>query len=668
MNKVKKPTFIVDLSETMIVSSLGDGNDDRQKLFCNCGNCQEYNSKIMRNVVKNYDELTEDSESLNSVTCKSCGTKYDYNKKVYLLSPNRDELYHINYSIEEVNQTRFIVKKTKSYANYSPSKDTIKYKDVVDYVEFNLSTKKIHAVINGPFEKSESIDVKGSDKNQFNDSLDITNVNVYEEFFFFVDSVRYTGLEDAYKALEKIKPEIKDLAKFEHVRFLDFLSKNNEIIKENDEDDNLMYYQLVDSGFGDGQKIKRKLISGDYLFNLLNCYKLFTSVVTFEYASTIIITKEFDFFKKWIQSKYICKPSVYEANNATNPNSIMEVSMIYDINGKLRDMFKAENRSEDNYDADLENEGFLKISSTIYNSINSISNIDVLNDIYSNGMLKKSEIESLLQKYDNKRLYSLFAKFVSNNKKNRGESLEYKHIEHILKNGIDQGESQTDYITIYADTIRVIGLLELKDKVLFKCRDYKSLKDMHDDYSARFNAMKDAKKAELFAKSVEPFIKYNATIGDIEFEVVPSTERLNLEGLQMHHCIYTYLNRICERNYLAINVNHKLSNERATAGFIRKGDKLELEQLKGFYNSRASAEIINATMEFCNMNKFKVSNHNYDLQPDSSRQNMMPGQLNEKELAELREKLEKEDPEYKSSKQKSLTENKKSGFLKNLFN
>jgi hypothetical protein len=662
MNKVKKPTFIVDLSETMIVSSLGDGNEDKQKLFCNCGHSQEYNSKIMRNVVKNYDELTEDSESLQSIVCKSCGSEYNYNKKVYLLSPNKDELYHINYSIEDIGDKKFVVKKSKNYANYNSSKDTIKYKEVIDYVEFNLKTKKVKASINGPFEKSESLHPLSKDGNTFNENVDITNVSVYEEFFFFVDSVKYTGLESAYEALEKIKPEIKDLSKFEHVRFLDFLSKNNEIIKEHDDNGDLVYFQFVDSGFGDGQKMKRKLISGDYLFNLLNCYKLFTSVVTFEYSSTIIITKEFEFFKKWIQSKYICKPEVYKKHNATNPNSILEVSMRYDAKGEIRDVFKKEKE----LDFDLENDGVLKISSTIYNSINYISNLDVLNDVYSEGMLKKSEIEYLLQKYDNKRLYSVLSKFASNNKRNRGEILENKHLEHILKNGIDQAEKQSDYITVYSDTIRVINLLELKDKVLFKCKDYAAIKELHDDYTARFNAMKDAKKAELFAKSVEPFLKYNNTIGDIEFEVVPTTERLNLEGLQMHHCIYTYLNRICERNYIAINVNHKLSKERATAGFVRKGDKLELEQLKGFYNSRASAEIINATIEFCNMNKFKVSNSNYDLQPDSSRQNFMPGQLNEQELAELREKLAKENPDYKNVNKVEKKEGKK-GFFQNLF-
>jgi hypothetical protein len=662
MNKVKKPTFIVDLSETMIVSSLGDGNEDKQKLFCNCGHSQEYNSKIMRNVVKNYDELTEDSESLQSITCKSCGSEYNYNKKVYLLSPNKDELYHINYSIEDIGDKRFVVKKSKNYANYNSSKDTIKYKEVIDYVEFNLKTKKVKASINGPFEKSESLHPLSKDGNTFNENVDITNVSVYEEFFFFVDSVKYTGLESAYEALEKIKPEIKDLSKFEHVRFLYFLSKNNEIIKEHDENGDLVYFQFVDSGFGDGQKMKRKLISGDYLFNLLNCYKLFTSVVTFEYSSTIIITKEFEFFKKWIQSKYICKPEVYKKHNATNPNSILEVSMRYNAKGDIRDVFKKDGE----LDFELENDGVLKISSTIYNAINYISNLDVLNDVYSEGVLKKSEIESLLQKYESKRLYSVLSKFVSNNKRNRGETLELKHLEHIMKNGIDQAEKQSDYITVYADTIRVINLLELKDKVLFKCKDYAAIKELHDDYTARFNAMKDAKKAELFVKSVEPFLKFNSTIGDIEFEVVPTTERLNLEGLQMHHCIYTYLNRICERHYVAINVNHKLSKERATAGFVRKGDKLEFEQLKGFYNSRASAEIINATIEFCNMNKFKVSNSNYDLQPDSSRQNFMPGQLNEQELAELREKLAKENPDYKNVNKTEKKEGKK-GFFQNLF-
>jgi hypothetical protein len=158
----------------------------------------------------------------------------------------------------------------------------------------------------------------------------------------------------------------------------------------------------------------------------------------------------------------------------------------------------------------------------------------------------------------------------------------------------------------------------------------------------------------------------NCQIGDIVFEVVRDTQRLNLEGLQMQHCIYTYLNRICDRTYLAVNVTHLLSKERATAGFYRTGDKLEFDQLKGFYNSRATREVIEATIEFCKKNKISTRN-SYDLSFDSGRTRPMPGQLSEKELAELRAKIakEKEEEEKKNKNKKNAeSDNKKSEEVK----
>jgi hypothetical protein len=181
--------------------------------------------------------------------------------------------------------------------------------------------------------------------------------------------------------------------------------------------------------------------------------------------------------------------------------------------------------------------------------------------------------------------------------------------------------------------------LELKEKMIFKCKDYKTLKDIHDDYSSRFNAMKDLRKAEIFKKAISYFENLNTVIGDVEFNVVSTTERLNLEGLQMNHCIYTYLNRICDGNYLAINVNHLITKEKATAGFVRNGNKLELEQLKGFYNSRATKELIETTIDFCNKNKISINTFNSDLTPDESRQRLMPGQMTELELNDYRNKV-----------------------------
>ena len=242
-------------------------------------------------------------------------------------------------------------------------------------------------------------------------------------------------------------------------------------------------------------------------------------------------------------------------------------------------------------------------------------------------------------------MYKLF-KQLTKSRRGMDTALELRHIEHILKCKLDIGKN--DFLTTYADTMRTIDLLDLRDKHIFKCKDFDSLKEMHDDLSARYNAIKDEKKAEIFIKSVEPFKKLNSKIGDVEFEVVPNTEKLNLEGLQVQHCIYTYLNRICDRKYLAINVTHKLSKERATAGFHRTGDKLELDQLKGFYNSRATAEVIHSVVEFCKKNKINTKGA-YDLNPEPSRERPMPGQLSTKELKELREKIEKEN-EKKSKK------------------
>ena len=235
------------------------------------------------------------------------------------------------------------------------------------------------------------------------------------------------------------------------------------------------------------------------------------------------------------------------------------------------------------------------MSSTIYNSLRNVDDLNVISKTYSLEILRKNEIEELIQKYSIPKIYNLLNQIIS--KKNNDINLSCKNIEHILKNNFQKVKNLnssygSDFLTIYLDTIRVIDLLELKEKTIFKCKDYISLKEMHDDYSSRFNAMKDIKKAELYSSSVKDFLDLNCIIEDVEFEVVSTSERLNLEGLKMQHCIYTYLNRICEKRYLAINATHLITKEMATAGFTRSGNKLSFEQLKGFYNSRATKEMI----------------------------------------------------------------------------
>jgi hypothetical protein len=634
----KNFSFVVDLSQTMIVSNISNSKEDNQKLYCKCGHSQQYTQKIKRNIVKNYDELTEDGNSIKSVACDKCGEVYDSNNKVFLINPNIEELYNVRYELEKKN-SKYHLNRYKFLVFHSEENNDISKKELIDSLVVDLKNNKINLKVNEVFLNKEIISsVLGSDFNVseqkvLSEDLDITNISLLEEFFHFKDSVNYEGLSEIYKLVKICKDNVKDLNKFNDVFFLNFIN-SNEINFDLENDGKEVYYQYVDSGFGDGTTIKRRIVNGDFLFNLSNAYKLLFSLMTFENSSTIILTKGFNFFTKWIESKFLKSPEIYKKNDSTNPISIIETSL---------------NDSQD-----------IKISQTIYNSIRSISDLENIVNNHNYKILKKNELENLLQNYNPKRVYSLISKISNLHNRNEENMVNFKHVEHILKNKIDE-DIKSDFLTTYVDTIRVIGLLELKDKMIFKCRDYKTLKDMHDDYSSRFNAMKDLKKAETYKKAVSVFENLNTTIGDVEFMVVPTTERLNLEGLQMSHCIYTYLNRICEQNYLAINVNHLITKERATAGFIRKGNKLELEQLKGFYNSRATRELIEATIEFCNKNKITINTYNNDLTPDKDRQRPMPGQISEEELFNLR-KEKGVEVELKVKKKEN-----KENFLKKIF-
>lgn len=655
----KKPSFIVDLSASMVVSKISEDSNVSSKgqiLYCKCGNVQRFKGKLVRNVIKNYDELTEDSESLKSITCTSCNRVYDNLKKLYLLEPNLRELYSVDYGLEvKEEESSFTIKRVKGAVEYCSSKDALMFNKSVDILEVDLLKKQSRIKLSTP----SVIDLKSidalskSDENKVIDdgdlNVDITNVKILEEFFAYSDSINYSGFENILKSLDLTKVHIKDLDKFDSVYFIDFIKSKSKIEIEKSESGSIEYYQNLDSGFGDGKMVKKKLNLGDYLFNSMNGYKLLLSVLSFESASCIIHTKGYNFFKMWSESNYIHNPRLYADRKSTNPHSIIEMSM--------RETY---NKHADGSDLSR----YLKISSTIYNSIKLMSHMDTLNKAYYYKLTSKNQLEFLLQNYELDRVYSVLHSILNNQRVTDDVLLEFKNIKHILDNKIDEGN---DYVVIYMDTIRVVDLLEVKPKVLFKCKNYNQLKELHDDYSARYNAMKDAKKAEFYSKSVSSFIKLNIQIGDVKFEVVETAERLNLEGLQMHHCIYTYLNRICEKKYIAINVTHLITKERATAGFVRVGDKLELEQLKGYYNSRATQELIESTIMFCDKNKINVKNtYSSDMTPSKDRQRMMPGQISEEELFKIRKK---ELNNSKDSKESLKSDNKGvvTNFIKKIF-
>ena len=640
MNFNNFPSFVVKLQRNSTTEFIGTSTEARKKsdnhiLFCNCGNEQHFNSSLVRNLFLNSIELVENFNSLQSIQCNKCGKVYDKSKKLILLEPDVPITYLEGYSLESIKEDFFILNKEKHISIYDSKEKMLFNLKEKDILKLDLKNNKFNLKINASSDKlnKENSSLKGCTSSFFDlekiedsissSNLDLTNVRDLDDFFHFNSFSKYYGFEEISKVLDLLKVKVKDLEKFESVYFVDFIKGKHKLIKEKNDSGETTYFKEVESGFGDGKIIKKNLNIGDYLFNSLNSFKLIVSILSFENASSIIHTKGYDFFKQWLDSVYVLSPDVYRKYSATSPNSIMEISLNYNKEGKRRTIKNVSNTFCDIY----HQKEVLKVSNTIYNSISLIDGLSVLNDCNRLGLLSKVNLEFLFQEYKNNRVYSLLKKVIksfSNDEKN----LNFRNIKHILDTNIDL--ERTDFITIYKDTIRMIEILEVKEKVIFKCKNYQELKELHDNYTVRCNAIKDAKKVEEYKNSVSNFFYLNSKIDDVKFEVVESLERLNVEGLEMNHCIYTYLDRICQKTYLAINVTHEITNERATAGFLIKGKGIYLEQIKGYFNSRATKELIEKTLEFCEVNEISLEEvHTSDISPNKERQRLMKGQMTE---------------------------------------
>jgi predicted metal-dependent hydrolase len=135
----------------------------------------------------------------------------------------------------------------------------------------------------------------------------------------------------------------------------------------------------------------------------------------------------------------------------------------------------------------------------------------------------------------------------------------------------------------------------------------------------------------------------NSVIGDVELTVVPTLEDLNKEGMMMSHCIYTYLDRVVNRDYIAVHVQHSISNERATLGLYRKNGSIEFDQLKGYRNSRATREMIEAVLEFLDINKIKSQSRNSDLTPSPGQQVRMHDYLSDEDVMQIRKERDRKE-------------------------
>lgn len=632
--KQTKPyAFLVDVGKTMIEQNrmVSEGKD-KQKLYCKCGGEITLNAKVRRNVVRNHDTTTEDKSSLDSITCRDCSSVISETNKVNLLRPDMEEIFDIKYSmttfINSKGEEVITLRKTKGFAFYQQAKDELAILYKTDFIKYNKTTRQTYTFINQPANDDITSNAAANSKDSANvsEAVCLSKLDRMSTFFKFYEFVFYSGIDQAFNFIVEVTKSVPDAESAKRIGFVAFAHKNSEIIYETDSQGYQQMFQMKDDGFGMGVKAKKRLNVGDYLTRLRDMSELFFSMASFPSIATIFMTKDYKFMRNLLTSEHKCNPNVYKFHEATFPAKILEVSTNFSTNGSKRN-------SEKNRPADF----YLKISPVIYKNIREALDMSVLLNVTSKGYLSKTEIETLFQQYERERLYKLFKAM---EKQMRDEiRLTMKHVIHILKANIDN--TPNEFLQHYVDTIRAITNLEMEPNYIFGAKNYKEMKEMHDDLAARYNAVKDKEKAKFYLKAVADFPNANMVIGDVEFTVVPTLEGLNKEGMTMGHCVYTYLSRVCDRKYLAVHVQHLISNERATLGLYRNSD-LEFDQLKGYQNSRASHEMIEATIEYMKKNKISNKHNNSDLQPSPSSQKRMQDYLKDEEVAKIRAEREKE--------------------------
>lgn len=653
----RQNSFLVDIGKTMVdTNKISSEGKDSQRLYCKCGNTKELKSKARRLLVKKHDTTVEDKHSVESIKCDKCETVYTNANRLWLLIPDEDEIYKIQFKIEEKGDELTLVR-NKIFARYDSNSDKLNDNIVrTDYIKFNKKTNKTNIFLEKPaLDKITIQNTKQSDANNISEEVGLSKINRLEHFFQYYDFASYEGLVNLFVFFNKIDSVVTDLVSIKKlVPQINYAYNNNEVFERKDEKTGqLVTYNLVDNGFGDGKE-EKELNIGGYLARYIEVAKIFICVSDFQSITTILLTKGQNFFKDFIHSKNILSSEIYSSLEATSPTKIIEVSMNYDSNGQLKGLdgelasinknkaiIKKPDSSPINTD---ENPNYLKVSPLIYKHINTPQDMDILLSIYRKKHLDKTDMEALFQNYESGRIY----KFYRNLEKQRiqdGIVFTMKNIKHIFDRNIDEipkGQS-VDYLHLYFDTLNTMRLLDLADNYIYRIKNNKELKEIHDDLAARYGAIRDAKKAEFYKKATKELEHMNTIIGDVELTVVPTLEDLNKEGMMMSHCIYTYLDRVVNRDYVAVHVQHTISNERATLGLYRKNGSIEFDQLKGYRNSRASRELIEAVLEFLDVNKIKSQSRNSDLTPSPGQQVRMHDYLSDEEVMEIRKKREKQE-------------------------
>lgn len=704
-----KRSYIVDLAYKIIrpdrLNPAADSNN--QELFCKCGARFRYKGTVKKEIIIFNGPITPEKNSLESLQCPSCREVYKFDNQAHLLEPDLGQIVEVSYSRKNYKNSQeeevISLIRERKYALYNRETNSLKEISVFDQLSFNENSRQTTLFINNSIfpdenyseiqsEPTSSNDKKLKENNYFEKNLSLTiaagNLTKISQFFGYIHDIDYINLEVAFSYLQDISKYVADFDEMQQLSFVSSIWNSYKIYSEKsfiNGKEQEFKYRLIDDEFSfSNEKEKEEFQAGIYLQSLSSIAYVFFAVTSYSNLTTLFLTKGYVFFDEFISGKPCPYTNVLKHHNATFPNRIIEVAMNYNQAGELithtkkgSDTSTPKKVVTENSDSEI-----LKVSNIINNSIKYVKDIETIKVFYEKMYVTKAELEILLNKYDDSKVMPVFGFLGESSYK---EQLTFKHIEHIIRYQLYK-DYTTDFLNSYLDTIRTIsqiiasqdkvkaylnsrtgtisemekvaldGYLAVKSNLIFESKNSRALKRLHDNLSVLYSTFQDATKVQRYADAVQQHLHMDRLINYVKLEVIPSAVELQREHQVMHHCINTYLDRIGKGEYLAVRVRDIISNHQATLGLIINNKSIKFDQLKSFWNSRATGLMIDSVREFCKVHKIEGGNESpRDLSPDPSSVRLTEDCLDVKHTMMIRSLL-KEELDKKPKNVTELTE------------
>lgn len=649
---LNRQSFIVDLPKKTDKSARNE-----QRLFCECGHSQNINTKIKRNILRKNENEYEDKYRLQDIFCKSCGKKTDLRNGVITLRKGKSVLGEISFEKKAYvlrGNTIRVLSKSKRFYWFDQDLDKIMSVSIQDLLIYDSKRDRLSL-----FVKSEKNSPPLTEFSYFN----LSDKNFFGSFFMFKENVAYSNVSSCHEFLSEIMNMTYDR---------DFLGadpffSNFEIssqIKTEERDGETIFYTLSKHPFVEGEYIKRKLDLGDYLYKLKKMSEIIFIFKMFPPISSLAKLKGLKFVHSAYLDGFFANRECLYGNKATNPHKIVELCADTFLKEPIHNQLNgAEERGKESgfrcfvAGSRFFSSGILKFMKTHQDALVSYK--------FFKGMtIEKKDIHALFIKYNPDDVIKLMSNIITN-PNIRNIKLETKHLNHILKNRLMEDDS-SNWLGFYYDTINMIKLIHqiikekenkdiknkknkklfrFSDEKLFEINGFEKLKSTHDEMFAMYQALENEEKDDAFRSVARSYKFLNQELDLFRFAVIPNLKELSKEGLLMKHCIYTYLNDIVQGDYIAIRVKDLISGEKATVGIKIIFQKLYLQQIKGYENSRATKELIDCVLNYCQKNNIFVNSeyvHRSDIQPKEELEKRMKNYLDkEKSLIIRRKELDK---------------------------